>query len=276
MATMPAFPRGRVYPLALAMASATFCVPASAQTAANESATPDIELGSPEASRWGLGVAASASQSPYRGDGSNFGGLPLLYYENAWFRFLGTSAALKAPTWRLGANNAVSFEGVVKYDGAGYDEDDSSALDGMDERKGGFWAGGAIAWSNPIARLSASWMTDISSESEGRLFELKLDRRFDFGRLSLTPRLQAQWLDGKYVDYYFGVRAHEALANRPRYEGGSGVAQGAGLRMDYRFDRHHAVFLDLGVTRLPDEIKDSPIVDRSTVSRATVGYLYRF
>ncbi|MNV84906.1 MltA-interacting protein MipA [compost metagenome] len=49
-----------------------------------------------------------------------------------------------------------------------------------------------------------------------------------------------------------------------------------GARVDYLIQSRHSVFLDVSATRLPDEIRNSPIVDRSSVSRASVGYMYRF
>ena len=49
-----------------------------------------------------------------------------------------------------------------------------------------------------------------------------------------------------------------------------------GLRADYAIARQHTVFIDASVTRLPDEIRQSPIVGRKDTSRLAVGYLYRF
>jgi len=42
------------------------------------------------------------------------------------------------------------------------------------------------------------------------------------------------------------------------------------------FDQRHSVFLDLEAVRLGSEIKDSPLVDRSTANQVVFGYLYRF
>lgn len=42
------------------------------------------------------------------------------------------------------------------------------------------------------------------------------------------------------------------------------------------FDKHHSVLLGAGVTSLADEIKDSPLVDRSTTNSVYLGYMYRF
>jgi outer membrane protein len=46
--------------------------------------------------------------------------------------------------------------------------------------------------------------------------------------------------------------------------------------MDYMFRPKQTVFVDVSATSLPEEIKSSPIVGRSSVSRVSVGYLYRF
>lgn len=48
------------------------------------------------------------------------------------------------------------------------------------------------------------------------------------------------------------------------------------MRGVYQFDQHHSVLLGVEVTSLADEIKDSPLVDRSTENAVLVGYLYTF
>ena len=158
----------------------------------------------------------------------------------------------------------------------GFDAGDSPRLAGMDERKGGFWGGASATWRNPVAPLTLEWLADLSGHSKGSKLQLQADHRFGFGALSLTLRVQLQWLDRKYVDYYFGVRAHEVTADRAAYAGAAALAVEAGLRVDYALAARHAVFLDLSRTQLPDEIKRSPIVDRQATSRAAFGYLYRF
>ena len=125
-------------------------------------------------------------------------------------------------------------------------------------------------------RKSEKRLADLSGNSKGQKLQLQADRRFAWNGFSLTPRVQAQWLGKKYVDYYFGVRAAEATPSRAAYAGQAAMAIEAGLRMDYAVNSNHSVFLDLSATRLPGEIKLSPIVDRSSSSRVAVGYMYRF
>jgi outer membrane protein len=230
----------------------------------------------PSSTQWGLGLAVNVRQQPYLGADSKTRALPVLYIENAWLRVAGTTADAKLGTWNLGPSHSLSFTGRVRYAGEGYEADDAFVLRGMAERKSGLWGGAAVAWNTPFARLSADWTADLSGHSKGQMLQLQLDRRFGFGQLSLTPRVQAQWLDKKYVDYYYGVRAGEVLPGRPLYTGESATTLQVGMRLDYAIQPRHSVFLDVSATRLPDEIKNSPLVDRSTLSSATVGYLYRF
>ena len=251
------------------------CAAAAPLLAAAAPADKDGKDG--EASSWGLGIAAISKQQPYTGIGRETRALPLLSYENSWFRFNGLGAEVKLPRLGLGERQSIDFRLVGRYDMSGYEADDAPILNGMDERKGGFWAGAKATWRNDLAHLSADWSADASGHSKGQRFVLSLEKNFRLGpQLMLTPRLGAVWLDKKYVDYYFGVRSHEANAGRAAYSAKAGVNTGLGLRGAYMFDSHHSLFLDVAVTSLAKEIKNSPLVDRSTENRVLLGYLYRF
>ena len=80
----------------------------------------------------------------------------------------------------------------------------------------------------------------------------------------------------QYVDYYYGVRANEMTADRAYYQGESAVNIEVGARGGYMFKQKHFVFLDVSVTSLASEIKDSPLVDSSTENRLMLGYIYSF
>jgi len=253
-----------------ALACAGVSLPSSAQSG---------EVGSPsatEVSRWALGLGVASRQLPYAGVERDNTAVPLLYFENRWVRVAGANAELKLLHKAFTPTQAMTAGLRLKYEDEGYEAKDSTHLSGMEERKGGFWGGVVATWRSPIAQFSAEWVADISGNSKGQKLQLQVDRRFAWSNFSLTPRVQAKWLDKKYVDYYFGVRASEATLGRAAYAGQSAMAVEAGLRMDYTVNSKHSVFLDLSATRLPDEIKLSPIVDRGNSSRVAVGYMYRF
>ncbi|MFG6441042.1 MipA/OmpV family protein [Roseateles sp. LKC17W] len=228
-------------------------------------------------SSWGLGIAAVSGQEAYKGIERETRALPMLSYENRWFRLGGLGAEVKLPRLGISDTQSIDFRLVGKFNMDGYEAKDSTFLAGMNERKGGFWAGAKATWRNDVAHLSAEWTADVSSHSKGQRFNLSLEKNFRLGpQLMLSPRVGASWMDKKYVDYYFGVRSHEVQAGRAASTGTSGVNAELGLRSLYMIDPHHAVFLDLGVTRLAKSIKNSPLVERSTENRVLMGYLYRF
>jgi outer membrane protein len=255
--------------LALACAAVT---PLTATAAPADPGSKDAE-----ASSWGLGIAAISKQQPYAGMDRETRALPMLSYENSWFKFSGLGAEVKLPRLGIDERQSIDFRLVGRFDMSGYEADDAPILNGMAERKGGFWVGAKATWRNDVAHLSADWSADASGHSKGQRFGLSLEKNFRLGpQMMLTPRLGAVWLDKKYVDYYFGVPTLEATAGRAAYSGRAGINTELGLRGAYMFDRHHSLFLDVGVTRLAKAIKNSPLVDRSTENRVLLGYLYRF
>lgn len=241
-------------------------------------AQPGADASSP--SSWALGVGAITFDKAYAGIDREYLPLPFIHYENRWVSIAGPQVGFKLLSLDLAPSQSLSVDLVARYDGSGYDDDDigdTPILAGMRERKSGAWAGARIEWKSRWADVSAEALGDASGNSKGKRFNLGVERTWQLGeRMTITPRVSASWQDDKYVDYYYGVRADEARAGRAAYRGESGVNAEVGLRGVYAFDRRHSILVDLEVSRLADEIKDSPLVDRSTENRVLVGYLYRF
>lgn len=132
-------------------------------------------------------------------------------------------------------------------------------------------------WENEFVNVSAAWTADASGHSKGRKFSLGFEKEWHLGQHAMViPYVTAHWLDKKYVDYYYGVRAAEVTAGRAAYVGKSGVNVDIGLRTMYQFDQHHSMLLDVSITRLAKQIKTSPLVDRSSTSQVILGYMYSF
>ncbi|WP_276308740.1 MipA/OmpV family protein [Billgrantia endophytica] len=226
---------------------------------------------------WGLGLGVMSRQEPYTGIGRDNTPVPLLQFENQYIHLFGPQIEFKLPSLDISNSQQFNFGIVGKYDGRGYEEDDAPILNGMSKRKGGFWAGGKLEWSSDLVDVSAEWLADASGNSNGQVVNLGLERTWRFGNhVLLTPHVGASWQDEKTVDYYFGVRDSEARMDRPAYTGESATNIEAGVRGVYMFNKHHSVLMGVEVTSLADEIKDSPLVDRSTANSVFLGYIYRF
>ncbi|SEI07890.1 outer membrane protein [Rheinheimera pacifica] len=228
-------------------------------------------------SSWGLGVAVGSSQKAYTDIDRDTKVLPILSYENRYIRLAGPELAVKLPGYQFSESNKLNFSVIGKYDFTDYKQSDAPILNGMEDRDGGFWAGFKAEWQNSLVDISAEYITEVAGDSEGSAFNFGLERTWHFKQhFMFTPRVVVSLLDKKYVDYYYGVRANEVTADRAYYQGESAVNIEVGARGGYMFKQKHFVFLDVSVTSLASEIKDSPLVDSSTENRVILGYIYRF
>lgn len=227
---------------------------------------------------WGLGLGVLSSMQPYKGVDRETQGIPMLQYENQYIRLIGPGVEVKLPSLDIGPTQKIKFGLIAKFAFSdGYEASDSPFLAGMAERKSGVWAGGKAEWENDLVNVIAEVKGDASGNSKGNVFSFGLEKTWRFDRqFMLTPRIVANRYDKKYVDYYYGVLANEVRADRPAYVGKSAVATEIGLRGIYLYDRHHSVIVNVSAASLPDEIKKSPLVNRSSTNSILVGYVYRF
>lgn len=220
---------------------------------------------------WGLGLAMSTGISPYRGADSNTRVIPFFTYESRRVRVTGPGVELK-----LGTSWPVAVGLTASYGFEGYKAGDSAFLAGMNSRKGSVWLGARAALRTEPATLFTEWSADASGHSHGQRLRLGVERRFSAGPIGVTPRVAATWHDARYVQYYYGVQAAEALPGRPAYSPGGAVNPEAGLRLDWGVAPRQILFADLGVTRLGSSIRQSPLVDRGSLAGLRLGYLHQF
>ncbi|MBP1204222.1 outer membrane protein [Duganella sp. 1411] len=220
---------------------------------------------------WAVGAGAALIDKPYRDVDRETRALPVIAYENKW-----VVVGLPTADVKLFSTDAVSIRLRARYAGDGYEAGDAPVLAGMEKRKGSLWGGGALIWKTGVANLSAELLADTMGNSKGTRARAQVDRRFAAGKFGLTPRLAVEWVDDKYVDYYYGVRRSEATASRAFYEGKATTVVHAGLRADYTLFNRHTIFTDLNVSRFGSAVKDSPLVDKPNQTLVAVGYIYRF
>ena len=163
---------------------------------------------------------------------------------------------------------------VANLQTLGHSSGDSEALEGMLRRswtaQAGLTAGKRLGkWSFDIF---TSW--DVLDEHNGNETELKVARMFDAGRWQMVPQVEAVYQSGDLVRHYFGVESFEARSDRPEYQPGSAVTYSVGIDFSYRFHPRWYAILNTSVEWLPSEIRQSPIVDKDSLWRVTLGVAY--
>lgn len=234
-----------------------------------------------QGSQWGAGVGVVSNQKAYKDIARDTLIIPIITYENPYIRWFGTHLDVKLPSYEMSHSQQIDFSLSADYDlGSGYDNSearDTPILNDMDERKGVFALGAKMHWVNPWVDVSAQWMFDVSGDREGNRAKLGFEKKWMFGNhVMLSPRLMLTWQDDHFVDYHYGVRAHEVRNDRPAYRGESSLNIEYGLRSAYMFDKQNAMMLDVGVSQLGSAIKDSPLVDSSTENTLFFIYMHTF
>ena len=259
-------PHAKFVTSGLVAAMALLCLPLTAQESETE-----------QGSSWGLGLGVMSSQKAYTDIDRDTKAIPFISYQNEYIEVLGPNLKYKLPSFELNDSNKFNFNFIGKYDFTDIDPNETPILNGMEERKGGFWLGAQAEWQNEFVNVSLELLTEAAGDSDGSMFNLGFDRTWHIGdSYMLTPRVVFSRIDKNYVDYYYGVRADEVRTDRVFYQGEAGVNTEIGLRGAYMFNQKHMVLLDVAVTSLATEIKDSPLVDSSTESQVMLGYIYRF
>lgn len=218
------------------------------------------------------GIGLGAERTAYRGVDVRVRPLPLLIYENEWVSVAGPTLDLKLPD-----AGPLQFRLRTRYGFDGYKAKDAPELSGMARRKGSLWVGAAVLWEHEWVQVGLDGLADASGNSKGRQWRLQLEHRMQLGeRLELTPRLGLQYLDSKYVDYYYGVRAAEARAGRAVYTGEAAKPLELGLRVSYQLAPRQMLIADASLKRLGREVDHSPLVARRYEAGLFTGWLYRF
>lgn len=237
-----------------------------------QSAAPAASSAPPAATdSLGAGLLVTTEWRPYRGVGSEAQVFPVLQYENAWIDIWGPVIDLK-----LHDEGPLLAVLRARYIGSGYDAGDGPELAGMQDRKNSVWLGTKLQWRASVAHLTAEWLADGSGHSKGQQLNLRVETLMHAGPVRIAPRVGLQWLDAKYVNYYYGVTAGEARAGRAAYQGKSALNPEIGARFLYNLTPAQSTFVDVSATALASTIKRSPIVERSWVPAVRAGYVYRF
>lgn len=218
-----------------------------------------------------FGLGAAFSSSPYQGVDSEISPFPLVIYQ-------GERLFLQGPQfgYRLFKQDNFNLALLGSYRLQGYESDDSSFLQGMDDRNGTLEAGLQAELETDLGQFRLSVLSDLQDEHNGQEVKLEMEKMFSFQKLSISPSAALIWQSGKLADYYYGVTTAEATLARPEYEVDDTLMLEVGLMANYMLSRHWSINGRVAVSKLANEVSDSPIVNDDLVTNGFIGFSYRF
>jgi outer membrane scaffolding protein for murein synthesis (MipA/OmpV family) len=158
----------------------------------------------------------------------------------------------RKPGWEIG--------GLVRLQTLGFAAGDSEELRGMPDRPWTIELGPTIGWRGTAIDVDWTTFVDAFRHQTGasHLLRLSWPRRGERGYI--VPELGLRRQTKSFVDYYYGVPAAAATAERPAYEGVAAYGWSAAIDWGVRVREAWLVTGRLGVEKLGDGITSSPIV----------------
>jgi len=218
-----------------------------------------------------VGPGFVLSGKPYKGYDEDIFPIGMVFYESPTWSFRGTEVG-----YRLFDTESLDFKAIARWRFDGYDDDESSALTGMDRRHMTVDGGASLAWSGDWGALTASFVNDLLGRHDGRELRFAYSKRFALGDLSLTPSVGMRWQSDNLVRYYYGVETDEVRAGRPRYRPKEAINPYAGVSLSYDLEGPWSLYGALQYEWLASEITDSPIIEDHHRLSVLAGLLYEF
>lgn len=122
--------------------------------------------------------------------------------------------------------------------------------------------------------LAVSAFQGLTDDQQGQELDVRLSRQI--GDLPVTVYAGAAWQSEELTEYLYGVRSAEAAGGRPAFSPGGAVTPYVGVSGRLSVSDSAAIIGSLETQHLPEAITDSPIVDSSSSTRATLGVVFNF
>lgn len=122
--------------------------------------------------------------------------------------------------------------------------------------------------------MKASAAADVLDNSNGWVGELSVFHKMQIGRLSLTPALGVLYYDENFSDYYYGISESESRrSGLASYSAQDAWVPYVSLTAKYPIGEHVVLMASAGYSELPEEITDSPMIDRNESFTFVTGEL---
>ncbi len=220
----------------------------------------------------GLGAMIRSERSPYKGVGASQDLVPLYLYEGKRLFLHPTRAGLKLYDER---RHRVDLFLDFRFEGFPYGRIPAS-LAGMQVRESTTDLGVSYAYRGAWGQLKAELVHDALNVNKGEELRFGYSYNWNSGRWHLRPAITLMQRSARLNNYYYGVRADEATADRPQYMPGAGTDAWFGMYGYYDLSRGWRLLGGLGTTLPDSRVRQSPIVRNGNRPALFLGAAYDF
>ncbi|MFI8416933.1 MipA/OmpV family protein [Serratia sp. NPDC078593] len=229
---------------------------------------------SAQAGTWSLGASALVSPDPYRGYQTRVYPVPVINYEADDFYFRTLTAGYYLWNDRENKLSVMAYYSPLHYKPGDSDDDRMKRLD---KRRGTLMAGVAYSHNADWGTIRATFSGDTLDNSNGLIGDVAYLYKFNFDTWSLTPGVGVTWNSKNQNKYYYGVSDHESRrSGLNSYTPDDSWAPYLELTANYQINNAWNTFVMGRYIQLSDEIKDSPMVDKSYTGVLWTGVSYSF
>lgn len=230
--------------------------------------TTEEDFSPPGPPRWSVGAAAIIQDNGYAGEGTRVQPIPLVTFEGERFYFRGITAG-----WRAFAGESLELDVIGKFRFDGFTVDDLGrkelAANGVDialleDRDLAIDLGLAMKWSGGFGEIEMELLADATDTSGGQEVSLQYGYPFQVGKGRLTPNIGASWRSKDNANYYFGTLDEEVARGVVDYKPGAVTIGHVGVDYFRPIGEKWAMLAFAKYSVLPDEIKDSPLIEADT------------
>ena len=222
-----------------------------------------------------IGLGPYVQTQPYKGVNPLLVPSPVIFFDNGLFYMRWSRAGM----YFLGDKSEDFSWGLsltAQPRTYGYKAEDSEYLKGMDERETTFEGGIAFSASYDDTYIETMLLTDIFVRYESWLFKTEIGDEFVLGDFTFYPSIIVIYESDEFVNYYYGVKEHEAKADRAQFTPGAGWQLGAQTYIDYSFTDKLSGLVNLRVDRLPSSALNSPLIESDYIYSGLVSLIYSF
>ncbi len=223
-----------------------------------------------------LGAGAYIQSQPYKGASELILPSPVIFFDNGvvyarWSRFGLYFLGKKEKDYSWG------FSLTVQPRTMGYKASDSSYLSGMDERKSTLEGGVAFSASFQKEKyIELMLLTDIMGRHNSWLAHAEIGDQYQLGEFTFYPSIILLYEPSKFINYYYGVKEHEATLSRPCYTPNGGFQYGIQTYIKYPLTQKLSTFINLRYDHIPSSASDSPLTDKPYIYSALFSLIYTF